>query len=159
LTKTNPKNFLGRANLALAMYLSLPEPDRYRALQYADDALAAWPKEWDAVGPDERNLLENQMNWTKEKVKHYRQCETAFRDLLRLRLGEYQRKVVEKNQAVDALFGPSKAPVRLVADSGKFEPGELAKAEREKLPPDALKIVQQLVLWMPDDPRLQWLLA
>lgn len=35
----------------------------------------------------------------------------------------------------------------------------LAPAERDKLPPDALATVQQLLLWFPTDPRLYWLLA
>lgn len=54
----------------------------------------------------------------------------------------------------DDLFG-----VRFVGDSGQYEPGQLAAAERAKLPKDALAIVQQLVLWLPDDTRLYWLLG
>ena len=50
-------------------------------------------------------------------------------------------------------------PVRFANDSGQFEVGSLAKVEREKLPPDAVAIVQQLLLWFPTDTRLYWLLA
>lgn len=50
-------------------------------------------------------------------------------------------------------------PVRFVNDAGSYEPGTLAGAERAKLPPDALAIVQQLLLWFPSDTRLYWLLA
>ncbi|HEY2911071.1 MAG TPA: hypothetical protein VGI99_12540, partial [Gemmataceae bacterium] len=54
--------------------------------------------------------------------------------------------------------GPAE-PVRFVNEAGKYEPGVLAKAERDKLPPDAIAIVQQLLLWFPTDARLLWLLA
>jgi tetratricopeptide (TPR) repeat protein len=50
-------------------------------------------------------------------------------------------------------------PVRFVNDAGVYEPGALAAAERAKLPPDALAVVQQLLLWFPSDTRLLWLLA
>jgi len=50
-------------------------------------------------------------------------------------------------------------PVRFVNDKGEYQPGTLAAAEKAKLRPDAVAIVQQLLLWSPDDPRLLWLLA
>ena len=50
-------------------------------------------------------------------------------------------------------------PVRWVNDAGEYEPGTLAAAERAKLPPDAIAVVQQLLLWFPSDTRLYWLLA
>lgn len=55
---------------------------------------------------------------------------------------------------LDTLF-----PVRFIGESGQWEVGSLAEAERKKLPPDALKIVQQLLAWLPDDARLLWLLG
>lgn len=50
-------------------------------------------------------------------------------------------------------------PVRFVNDAGQYEPGTLAAGERAKLPPEAVAVVQQLLLWFPGDPRLYWLLA
>lgn len=50
-------------------------------------------------------------------------------------------------------------PVRFVNDAGQYEPGALAASERAKLPPDAIAIVQQLLLWFPTDPRTYWLLG
>jgi hypothetical protein len=50
-------------------------------------------------------------------------------------------------------------PLRFVGDSGKFEVGKIAAAEKAKLPPNAILIVQQLLIWMPDDQRLFWLLG
>jgi hypothetical protein len=49
--------------------------------------------------------------------------------------------------------------VRFVGENGLYVAAELAAAERKKLPPDALAIVQQLVLWHPQDARLYWLLG
>ncbi len=50
-------------------------------------------------------------------------------------------------------------PVKFVNDAGQYEPGTLAAAEKAKLPPDAIAIVQQLLLWFPTDTRLYWLLG
>jgi hypothetical protein len=50
-------------------------------------------------------------------------------------------------------------PVRFVGEDGRYAVGGIAAAERKKLPPDALAIVQQLVLWHPQDARLFWLLG
>src|SRR5207245_2013352 len=47
--------------------------------------------------------------------------------------------------------------------SGKFEPGKLAPREQAKLPPggidEAIRIVQQLLIWQPNDSRLLWQLG
>jgi hypothetical protein len=50
-------------------------------------------------------------------------------------------------------------PVRFVNDAGQYEPGTLAAAERAKLPPDAIAVVQQLLFWFPTDTRMYWLLG
>lgn len=49
--------------------------------------------------------------------------------------------------------------VKFVGESGRYEPGQLAAAEKAKLPPDAIPIVQQLLIWAPWDTGLYWLLA
>jgi hypothetical protein len=46
-----------------------------------------------------------------------------------------------------------------VNEAGAYQPGALAAAERAKLPPDAIPIVQQLLFWFPQDARLYWLLG
>lgn len=51
------------------------------------------------------------------------------------------------------------SPVRFVNDAGQYEPGTLAAAEKAKLPPDAVAVVQQMLLWFPSDARLYWLLG
>ncbi|MHB1424250.1 MAG: DUF3299 domain-containing protein [Gemmataceae bacterium] len=55
---------------------------------------------------------------------------------------------------LDDLFG-----IQYVGDSGKFEAGKLAAAQRERLPSDAIALVQQLALWLPADGFLLWQLA
>jgi predicted Zn-dependent protease len=51
------------------------------------------------------------------------------------------------------------APVRYQNDAGAYPAGRLAASEQAKLPPDAIAIVQQLLLWFPGETRLYWLLA
>ncbi len=53
----------------------------------------------------------------------------------------------------------STPPIRWIGPSGEYTAGSMDATERAKLPPDALAIVQQLVLWHPRDPRLYWLLG
>jgi hypothetical protein len=50
-------------------------------------------------------------------------------------------------------------PVHFVGEDGKYAVGTIAAGERKKLPPDALAVVQQLVLWHPQDARLYWQLG
>jgi len=55
---------------------------------------------------------------------------------------------------VDELF-----PVKFIGPSGQYEAGKFAEAEKSKLPADAVAVVQQLLLWAPEDTRLYWLLG
>jgi tetratricopeptide (TPR) repeat protein len=48
---------------------------------------------------------------------------------------------------------------KFVNDEGVYQAGVLSAVERSKLPPDAVAIVQQLVLWAPWDTDLYWLLG
>ena len=65
-----------------------------------------------------------------------------------------------ENETVYPLFTkPDEPPIRFVNDAGVYEPGTLAEAERAKLPPDAIAIVQQMLLWSPSDTRMLWLLG
>ena len=73
---------------------------------------------------------------------------------LHLRLVRQRSRQQKDAQEPDDLFG-----VHYVGESGKFEPGKLAAAERKKLPADAVANVQLLALWFPGDARLLWQLA
>jgi Flp pilus assembly protein TadD len=134
-------DFRATANLATAYYQI---GETAAAQEYVQDALRAWPAE--AEG-----LTAAQLQW-------YRQAEELLGRLLALRgregpmqpRGGFGRATPE----VDTLW-----PVRFVGPSGDYEAGRLAEAERARLPADALALVQQLVLWLPTDDRLYWLLA
>lgn len=65
-----------------------------------------------------------------------------------------EAKVSPDAEDVLALFD-----VKFVGESGQYEPGKLAAAEKAKLPADAIAIAQQLLLWSPTDTQLLWLLA
>ncbi len=75
--------------------------------------------------------------------------------LFQLRVKEARgAKAVPEDELPDDLFG-----VKFVNAAGEYEPGALAPEQAAKLPPDALAVVQQLVLWFPYDARLFWLLG
>ena len=98
--------------------------------------------------PDEMaNFTPAQLAWYKRLEREY-----VLR-LLRLRRNEPSR--IGPAASVDDLF----AGVKFVDESGGYTPGQLAAVERAKLPSDALAIVQQLLLWTPEDSRLFWLLG
>jgi tetratricopeptide (TPR) repeat protein len=139
------RNFMVFANLAAANQLA-GRLDRAR--DYLEQVKDVWPREWPGL--------------TREQLDWYRQAETYHLKLLRLRYREEVRQPAgrpKQPESVDALFGPPDAPVRFLGESGQYEAGQLAAAEKEKLPKDALAIVQQLLLWLPDDTRLYWLLG
>jgi len=75
------------------------------------------------------------------------------------KLIEARRLKPGEDEIVDPLFGKGTRPIRFVGASGEFEPGQLDLSERELLPPDAIAIVQQLLMWFPTDGRLWWQLA
>jgi tetratricopeptide (TPR) repeat protein len=77
--------------------------------------------------------------------------------LLRLRMREGQGRPARGQRPavnVDELF-----PVKFIGPSGQYEAGKFADAEKAKLPNDAVAVVQQLLLWAPEDTRLYWLLG
>lgn len=88
----------------------------------------------------------------------FQHAEEYHLKLLLLRSGEMPRGGgSQPANEVDALFGAAVAPVRWIGESGHYEPGQLAASERAKLPTDALALVEQLLIWLPDDTRLYWL--
>ncbi len=139
------RNFMALANLATAHQLA---GRLDRALSYLQQALDVWPKEWPGLSPA-------QLAW-------YREAEGYHLKLLRLRYREAaaQRPGGSKQSVeLDALFGDSKGPVHFVGEQGNYEAGKLAPAEQAKLPADCLAITQQLLIWLPEDTRLYWLLG
>jgi hypothetical protein len=72
-----------------------------------------------------------------------------------LRLVQGRRQANAGNPLqLDDLFG-----VRYEEPDGQYPPLRWAEAIRKRLPEDALAIVQQLLLWLPEDAALAWHLA
>ena len=74
-------------------------------------------------------------------------------EALHLKLVQSRRREANKT-ALDDLFG-----VQYLGESAAPEAGKLAAAEAKKLPADALALVQQLGLALPNDGRLLWQLG
>jgi tetratricopeptide (TPR) repeat protein len=153
-------NFLIYANLATAEYL---DGQFQRARDYLADALRIWPEKWSQVSEPRRQWLEK-LGWNEARFNLYRRAETYLLRLIRLRSRERPAAFGRSSPLgteVEPLFegGKPPSPVRFVSDSGKYEAGSIAKAEKAKLPPDAVEIVEQLLIWLPHDDRLFWLLG
>jgi len=78
---------------------------------------------------------------------------------LRQRRNEASRRTDVETQQTPDLFGTTESPMAWSNAEGKYEPGVLQPLERAKLPKDAVAVVQQLLLWSPEDTPLLWLLA
>jgi hypothetical protein len=139
-------NFMVLSNLATASQLSAHTLERVPG--YLEQADRSWPKKVP--------------NISDPQLAFFRECEKYQRRLVQLREAEIARQPVGARlhpEGVDALFGEPGDPVRFVGESGKYEAGGIAAKEKAKLPANAIPIVQQLALWLPNDTRLYWLLA
>ncbi len=148
-TRQHPDNFLLQSNLATAYHLS---GDKNRARDTMKDCLGTWPKDWHELTEAQRALLMN-MGWNEAPYGFYREVEGYYYKLLKLRSRESKTTDAEF-EAVDSLFD-----VKFVGESGEFEPGKISKAEKLKLPRNAVEIVEQMLVWLPNDMRLYWLLG
>ncbi len=158
-------NFLVFSNLATAQFLAGQAGDRdlsRRAGENLSEALYQWKPAWKDLSKDQRKWIEA-IGWNESQFVRYRKAEESLRKLFRLRARESRPPANPTEllgKEIEALFddgGKPPRPVRFVGESGKYEAGKLARAEQAKLPPDALPIVQQLLVWLPDDLRLYWL--
>lgn len=114
-----------------------------------------------------KGLSKAQRDWweklDRDYLPHYYQINKQYLDSRR-GLTADQLEEANKTEEPTPLFplperGKMQSPLRFINDAGEYQPGALAASERAKLPPDALAIVQQLLLWFPLDVRLYWLLA
>jgi hypothetical protein len=123
----------------------------------------------DADMPEEvKGLSKPQRDWWENLdatyVTHFYHFRAADADA-RAKLTAKGREQLDEAEEVLPLFpvpqegSKSLLPVRFVNDAGAYEPGVLAASERAKLPPDAIAVVQQLIMWFPGETRLYWLLA
>jgi tetratricopeptide (TPR) repeat protein len=132
------RNFMVFANLATAEHLS---GQLGRAIDHLQQAQDFWPQQWPG--------------FSSEQLKWFVRVERFHLRLLRLRA----REGTSRPESLDALFEKEGSPIQYVGDSGQFEPGRLASAEQAKLPQDAMAVLQQLLVWLPDDIRLYWQLG
>ena len=80
----------------------------------------------------------------------FKEAESLHLKLARERTSDGKRPAL----LLDNLFG-----VNYVGETGKPEPGTIAASEKKKLPANAVALVQQLALWLPNDGRLLWQLG
>jgi hypothetical protein len=153
LSRQHPKNLPLQCNLAMAYH-------QWGNLRSASDHLSdtlkrVWPKNWEDLSDEQRAYLLS-IGWNEGPFYENRKYELAYLKLLDSRKREPKGASLRDEQ-VDPLFGDP--AIKYVDDQGKFSPGRVTLAERKKLPADALEIVQQLLVWMPNDLRLKWQLA
>lgn len=140
------RNFMVLCNLATA-HQQAGRLDRAafylrQALEGRDaDGKPIWPTLWPGWGRD-------RLNW-------YRRAEKFHLLLLE---GRYRESLRQPNRPWDSL-DPLFPNVRFVGPSGTYEAGGIGPAQWAELPADALALVVQLVLWLPNDDRLFWLLG
>src|SRR5262249_22939295 len=91
-------------------------------------------------------------DFTSEQLRWYRRAEEYYRDLLNARAAAPSPR---GNVPLDSLF----PRVKELTSPGRFQAGQMDPEIARELPPDALPLVQQLLLWMPNDSRLLWLYA
>ncbi len=132
-SRKDPRNFAAYSNLAL---LHFDMGDLLNARRYQVDV------QLPLVIP---GMTEQQTAWFV-KVEGY------LRRLMKTRYDQ-GKGIAPEQLRPDDLFG-----VEFVGDDG-YQAGHIAAAQKENVPEDAIAIVQQLLLWLPHDSRLQWLLA
>jgi hypothetical protein len=138
-------NFLVGANLGTAYQL-----DGEDATDYLDQAVATWPRSWTSVDKEMKTFLE-QMGWNEGTFLWYREAEKYHLKLVKLRAREARGR--PRNAGVPETLD------KLFDVDFTYVGGKIAEKEKAKIPANALAIVQQLLIWLPDDPRLYWLLG
>jgi tetratricopeptide (TPR) repeat protein len=132
-----PRNFVLQSQLALTLH-QLGQPD---AAAYQLDAISLRPKQFGG--------------FSEEQSKWYLRVERILFEIWKARLRESKERGARAPvETVDGVF-----QVRFIGNDGKYEAGNIAEEEKAKLPSDAIAVVQQLLLWLPEDTRLYWLLG
>ena len=163
LTRKEHDNFLASSTLATAYQMT----GFYdRANTYHSEAFRhGWSQPFDKLSAKRRHFIQETLKWKAEDFAWYAKCEKYHWQLLKLHYKELTKGPITFSKAMERLDGlfdadaPSGKPIRFVGDSGNFEPGKMAEAEKAKLPSDAIEVVEQLLIWMPDDLRLFWQLG
>jgi hypothetical protein len=160
-TLADPANFVVMSNFGTAYLLA---GDYDRAVVWLSIADHYWRKPYFDLKQERRSrdlveFLNKVRIFTEHEHGWYAKCEKYQYRLARLRnkelgggkdLLDFARSLTK----LDELFDPMPS---FVGPNGKFEAGRIAAAEQKKLPSDAMLVVQQLQIWMPEDLRLIWL--
>jgi hypothetical protein len=137
--KAREGHFLLLANLATAHELA-GAPDL--ALRYREQALEAWPTMY--------------AGWDRAMLNYYRKAEEYHKKLLLLRQERARR---QPGQAAPLELDNLFPQVRLTSPGRPYKVGEISPKQWGEVPPDASNLVMQLLLWMPFDDGLHWLLG
>ncbi len=132
------RNFMVFANLATAEQQA---GQLERAVSHLEQAQDVWPQEWPG--------------FNQEQLRWFRQAEKYHLLLVRYRWAQARRSA-QSQPSLDPLFVKDGQSVRYLGDNSQYEAGKIAASERAKLPPDAVAIIQQLLIWLPDDTLLYW---
>ena len=151
-------NFLVLTHYATALFLTANPDFEGDAPSTMRDALRLWPKNWNDLKKDQQAFLLS-FGWEGEPTYDFkRRNEEYFYRLMVNRLKEKKKKPAE--ETVDPIFLDAKEkPIRFVNDQGVFQAGGIRNADKEQLPRTAVEAVEQLLIWMPNDDRLLWLLG
>lgn len=155
---TNRKNSLSADEAADlgAVYVRLGDPGR--AIGVLRDALRRYPGQFHLVA-NLGTAWQMQGDLTQAAAYLHEAVRLAPAGLrnaeaCHLRLVQSRLRSGPAVAGLADLFG-----IRYVGEDGRYHPGQLAAAERRRLPPDAVAVVQRLGLWLPADARLLWQLA
>ncbi|MBI3822078.1 MAG: hypothetical protein HY289_05280 [Planctomycetes bacterium] len=159
----NKDNFLVLSHYATAHFLSKELRFERQSARLMAKTLEKWPKAWADVSEEQKNFVRS-FGWLDDHdFDRYRQSEVYFERLIVNRLKE--KELLAKKEpvppTVDPIFLDAKnQPIRFLNEKGEFEAGAIAKADKEQMPHQkSVQHVEQLLIWMPKDKRLLWLLG
>jgi hypothetical protein len=153
-------HFLVLSHYATALFLASNNDFKKNAGFYMKKALAKWPEKWADVKDEQKTLLKK-FGWEETAFERYRRYETHFKLLIDHRLDEDKRraKKLDVPDSLDPILLDEKnKPLTFLVEK-KFQAGQIPTAEFKALPRDAVEMVEQFLIWMPDDDRLVWLLG
>jgi hypothetical protein len=138
----DPHRFLVYLNRAAA-YQETPDLLR-RAIEDQSEALRSelWPKEL--------------KGWSADDLAWYRVAEGYYLRYLQARWAETQRP---SGNPAHLTIAPIFPKARFDEPGWRYTAGLLPADTADALPMDALQVAQQMLLWLPNDPRLIWLYA
>jgi hypothetical protein len=149
------RNFLIFANLGTAWQnLGPDDPGNMRkAADYLQKGLDKWPAKFDLLDEQQRKYFLS-IGWSEGQLAWYHKVEKYH-----LRLVDLRTDGGDTYATMTRLLSKTGKPIQFIGDRGQWEPGKIARAEKEKLPQNSIEIVEQLLIWMPHDRRLFWLLG